>query len=347
MNIQKKRDFLTNIAYWSIIIAAVYLALKYVLPVSVPILCGVLVAWLVIRLSKKLQCCHRLVRVGMALAIYGLIGLLVGLLITEGVTVIGNIVKWIPQVYESKLLPFVNLIYSWGMHGLENLDPALSSTLSVVLESALTTVKDLISNVSAAAVTLLSGLATGIPNLILSLLAMIFTTIFLVGDYERIRNFVDTYVPTGMMNIMNQIRFYLTNTLFVVVRSYLLIMLMTFTELSILFSVFGIQKAFLKAALIALFDIMPILGTGGIMIPWFVISFALGHTALGLKLLAIYVIVTVVRNYMEPRIVGVQLELHPIITLVSMFVGLRLFGFWGLFGLPVGISFFWKQRKQP
>jgi predicted PurR-regulated permease PerM len=65
-----------------------------------------------------------------------------------------------------------------------------------------------------------------------------------------------------------------------------------------------------------------------------------------LKLLLIYAIVTVVRNYVEPRIVGAQLGLHPIITLAAMFVGLRLFGFWGLFGLPVGISFLWKQRKQ-
>ena len=52
-----------------------------------------------------------------------------------------------------------------------------------------------------------------------------------------------------------------------------------------------------------------------------------------------------VRNYVEPKIVGTQLGLHPIITLVSMFIGLRLFGFWGLFGLPVGISFLWKQKK--
>ena len=142
-------------------------------------------------------------------------------------------------------------------------------------------------------------------------------------------------------------RSYLTDTLFVVIRSYTLIMLLTFVELSILFTVFGIQKAFLKAVIIAIFDIMPILGTGGILIPWFVISFALGHTAQGLKLLVIYAIVTVVRNYVEPRIVGVQLGLHPIITLVSMFIGLRLFGFWGLFGLPVGISFLWKQQRHP
>ena len=102
----------------------------------------------------------------------------------------------------------------------------------------------------------------------------------------------------------------------------------------------------IKAAAIALMDIMPILGTGGIMIPWAVISLVLGYTKLGLELFLIYGIVTVVRNYVEPKIVGAQLSLHPIITLVSMFIGLRLFGFWGLFGLPVGISFLWKQKQK-
>ena len=105
-------------------------------------------------------------------------------------------------------------------------------------------------------------------------------------------------------------------------------------------------EVLLKAAIIAILDIMPILGTGGIMIPWAIISLVLGYTRLGLELLLIYAIVTVVRNYVEPKIVGTQLGLHPIITLIAMFIGLRLFGFWGLFGLPVGISFVWKQLTE-
>ena len=131
-----------------------------------------------------------------------------------------------------------------------------------------------------------------------------------------------------------------------VIRSYVMIMMLTFTELSILFTLFGIEHAVLKAALIAVFDIMPILGTGGIVIPWAVVSLVLGYTELGIQLLIIYAIVTVIRNYMEPKIVGTQLGLHPIITLVTMFIGLRLFGFWAMFGLPVGISFLWKEKKK-
>ena len=346
MNMQKKRDFLTNCAYWAIITAAVYLGLQYLLPVSVPFILGILVAWLVIRISKKLNYPNRIFRIGLTLLIYGFIGLLISLLVTRGVTLVTNIVKWVPQVYNSKLLPFVTLLYNWCLESIQLLDPALRNTLSMVLESALSALKNLVSFLSTGAVSLVSGIATGVPNLVLSLLAMIFSTIFVVGDYEQIYSFTQEYVPEGIRKIITLVRTYLTDTLFVVIRSYILIMLLTFTELSILFSVFGIQKAFLKAALIALFDVMPILGTGGIMIPWFVISFALGHAAQGLKLLIIYAIVTVVRNYVEPKIVGAQLGLHPIITLVSMFLGLRLFGFWGLFGLPVGISFLWKQKQH-
>ena len=121
-------------------------------------------------------------------------------------------------------------------------------------------------------------------------------------------------------------------------------MLLTFTELSILFAIFGIENPVPKAALIAVMDILPILGTGTVMIPWSVISFALGNTVMGIKTIVIYAIVTVIRNYLEPKIVGTQLGLHPIITLAAMFIGLRLFGFLAMFGLPVAISFLWKQR---
>ena len=343
---QKKRDFLTNVAYWAIIVVGAYLALKYLLPVSVPFILGILVAWLVIWISKRLRWTHKLLRIGLALIIYGIIGLLITLVVLKGVSGISDLIKWLPGVYENHLLPFIMQIYAWCTQFLARLDPAVSSTLNVLLESVVSALKNLFSSLSSRAVSLLSNVATGVPNLVLSLLAMIFSTVFVVGDYEQITAFTYAHIPVWIRKFFDTIRAYLTDTLFVVIRSYALIMILTFTELSILFSIFGIDGAFLKAALIAVFDVMPILGTGGIMIPWFVISFVLGKTGLGLKVLVIYVIVTVVRNYVEPKIVGAQLGLHPIITLVSMFIGLRLFGFWGLFGLPVGISFLWKQKNH-
>ena len=346
LNIQQKRDFLTGFAYWAIIAAAVYLSFEYLLPISVPFILGILLAYFVVRVSRKLHCSHKIFRIGLSVLIYGIIASAVTLLAAQCVSAISGIVKWLPEVYEMKLLPFLMLCYDWCIQTMQMLDPALINALEMVLESLLSASKSLLSSLSGFAVNLVSGIATGVPSLILSLLAMIFSTIFVVSDYECIAAFASENVPISIKKILQNIRSYLTDTLFVVIRSYAIIMLLTFTELSILFTFFGIEKAILKATLIALLDILPILGTGGIMIPWAVISFVLGHTTLGIRLLIIYIIVTVVRNYVEPKIVGTQLGLHPIITLVAMFIGLRLFGFWGLFGLPVGISFLWKQKKE-
>lgn len=346
MNIQKKQDFLITCAYWAVIAAGVYLAFEYLLPISVPFILGIPIAYLVVQISRKLHSSHKLLRLGLTVLIYGIIGLLITLLITKSVSTISSIIRWLPEVYEMKLLPFATLCYDWCLQTIQLLDPALINTLKMLLESLLSALNNLISSLSGFAVNLVSGVVTGIPSLILSLLAMIFSTVFVVNDYERISAFCAENIPSNIKKILWNIRIYLTDTLFVVIRSYLLIMLLTFTELSILFRIFGIEHAVLKAAIIALLDILPILGTGGIMIPWAIISLVLGYTKLGIQLFIIYIIVTVIRNYVEPKIVGTQLGLHPIITLVSMFIGLRLFGFLGLFGLPVSISFLWKQKTE-
>jgi len=346
LKVQKKKDFLITVSYWAVIAAAVYLAFAYLLPITVPLIIGIFIASFVVWLSKKLHCTHRLLRIGLTIIIYGVIGTLIGLLAAKGISTVSAAVQLLPTTYEQKILPFANLCYEWFINWVEMLDPSLGSTMETLLNNLLSTLTGLVSSLSSFAVNMVSRVATGVPSLILSILAMIFSTVFFVSDYERIYAFASTHIPLSVKKILKDIRTYLTDTLFVVIRSYILIMLLTFTELSILFSVFGITNGVLKAAIIAVLDILPILGTGGIMIPWAVISLVLGHTSLGIKLFVIYAIVTVVRNYVEPKIVGAQLGLHPIITLVSMFIGLRLFGFWGLFGLPVGISFLWKRAQE-
>lgn len=344
MNIQRKRDFLISLAYWAVVAAGLYLGFAYLLPVSVPFLIGLLVACVVVWISRKIHLPGKLPRIILAVLVYGVIALLITLLAALAIDGIMGLILWLPQVYDKKILPFVVFCYDWCIDNIKHIDPNLTTPLLSLQESLLSAVKDLISHLSGYAMNIVSGVATGVPSLIISLLTMIFSTIFVVGDYEKILEFTSEHMPEKLKNILSKVRTYLTETLFVVIRSYVLIMLLTFTELSILFYAFGIKNAVVKAAAIAVMDILPILGTGGVLIPWATVSLVVGYTGLGIRLFVIYAIVTVVRNYVEPKIVGTQLGLHPIITLVSMFIGLRLFGFWGLFGLPVGISFLWKEK---
>lgn len=74
------------------------------------------------------------------------------------------------------------------------------------------------------------------------------------------------------------------------------------------------------------------------MIPWAILTAIQGNYPLALGLLVVYLVITVIRNIIEPKIVGSQLGLHPVVTLCSMFVGAQLFGVIGLFGFPIGLS---------
>ncbi len=343
MSTQKKQAFLVNLVYWAVIIGAAFLGVKYLLPVSVPFLLGILVAWIVVWFTQKIHCTHRIIRLTLALLLYGIVGVAIVRLSIRGLDALTGLAQWLPNFYEQQLYPFVTQVYEWIMMSFHSLDPSILSALQMLLESGMSSLKALLSQFLSVVLNMVSGLATGVPNFVLSLLAMIFSTVFVVCDYDNIMAFASKHIPFKIKKVLVSLRSYLTDTLFVVIRSYALIMLLTFTELSILFSVFGIAYPFLKAALIAVFDIMPILGTGGIMIPWAIVELVLGNYSMGLELFLIYAIVTVIRNYVEPKIVGTQLGLHPIVTLVAMFIGLRIFGFWGLFGLPVAISYFWKM----
>ena len=87
--------------------------------------------------------------------------------------------------------------------------------------------------------------------------------------------------------------------------------------------------------IICAIDALPILGAGTILIPWAVISFALGDIKLGIALILIYLIVLSVRQMLEPKLVSQNLGVHPLITLISMYSGFKIFGVIGFLIGPI------------
>ena len=346
MTIPQMRDTLIRVAFAGCLLAFVYLFFEYLLPMIFPFVVGFLVAYGVVRLADRIRPNCKWLRLLLILVIYGGLGVVLGIVTLKGISAGSDLVAWLPKFYETNLAPLAERIHACFDGIVKQLDPSLGGTLEVLSGSLMSAFDNFFSALSGFAVNLLSNVVTAVPAGVIGCLAMIICTFFVAADYEKIMEFLVTYMPANGKKTLSDVRRFLTDTLFVVIRSYLIIMVMTFSELSILFAIFGIDNPLPRAALIAVFDILPILGTGGILIPWGIGSIVLGNTMMGVKVLIIYGIITVVRNYVEPKIVGVQLGLHPIITLVSMFVGLRLFGFWGMFGLPVGIAYFWKRKKE-
>ena len=106
------------------------------------------------------------------------------------------------------------------------------------------------------------------------------------------------------------------------------------------------MNAFIIAVIIALVDILPVLGTGIILVPWAIYCIISGAPALAVGLSILYVITLVIRNFLEPKIVSQQIGINPLFTLISMFAGLKLFGGVGLVLFPLILIVTVKYYKE-
>jgi sporulation integral membrane protein YtvI len=342
MEIEKRRAFLIQFCYFAVWIAAGFVLLKYGLPLLAPFLIGFLLAALLQRpirfFAEKLHLPQKLSAILIVLIFYCTVGVLLVLL---GIRAIGaglELFGRLPQLYDSWMAPMLTDLFSGLEQLLERMDPELVESLEDLMVQFTQSVGQLVSDLSVRVVTVVSGWASSLPGLFIKLLLMIISTFFIAADYTRLTGFCMRQFHSRSREIVLQIKAYVVGTLFVCIRSYLLIMTITFVELSIGLTVIGVENGVMIAFGIAVFDILPVLGTGGIMIPWMIIEAIQGDYRLAICLLFVYLIVTVVRNILEPKIVGSQLGLHPVVTLAGMFAGTQLFGIVGLFGVPIGLS---------
>ena len=119
------------------------------------------------------------------------------------------------------------------------------------------------------------------------------------------------------------------------IRAQLIIMTIVFTILLIGFSILGVKTAVLFAFIIAVIDMIPILGTGTVLLPWAVISLLQSNYKLAVGLVIIYLVVLLTRQLIEPKIVGSQIGLHPLATLLAMYTGYKLIGMFGMILGPI------------
>lgn len=342
MPMEKYSKFLITFAYYAVIAALAYVVLRYALPMLAPFVIGAAIAYLLrfpIRfLHRKAKLPYKGAAILVVLLFFGLIGTALVLAGVKAINWLVDAINLLPTMYTTHALPFFAEVTQNLEKIFIDLDPDTLSTLENLAQKALDSAGSLISSLSGTAVSALSGAAVSIPGLFLKLVLLIISTFFIAIDYETIKAFLVRQLDDKTHNLLWEIKNYVGGTLWVCIRSYAIIMALTFVELSIGLSIVKIDHAVIVALLIAIFDILPVLGTGGIMIPWTVLTAIQGDFRLSLGLLIIYIVITIIRNIIEPKIVGGQLGLHPVVTLSSMFAGAQLFGVIGLFGFPIGLS---------
>ena len=196
---------------------------------------------------------------------------------------------------------------------------------------------NLLSSIGSAIPGILSTILKALPELLLGLVVTVIAAFYFTLDGERIKNGIRSILPESAKAMLSHIKKEAAVAAIGYLRSYSLILLITFAEIFFGLSVLGVEYSLLLAAITAVVDILPVLGVGIVLLPWALSALVTKDIFLGAGLLILYVITVAVRQFIEPRIVGENLGLHPLLTLAAFYLGYRLFGFAGILVAPLAL----------
>lgn len=340
--VEKMRAFIIKFLYVAILLALVYCGLKYAMPLFMPFVVAFGIAFVLKPVINKLSEKTPLSRKVSAILVLTLTYLvLITLLVLLGVRLgifLGNLFTNLPAYYKNTIEPAFNTLGNTLDDFVARLDPAILTFLDSASESLSNAISSVISAISSWAVNTLGNIASSLPWIIVATLLSIIASYFFVVDYYKVTVFLTKQLSERGRHILFVIKDFFVNVLFKFLRAYFILMCITFAEVFIGLLILQVPGALWIAVLTALVDILPIFGSGTIMWPWAAYCLITGDYFRGIGLVVMYVAITIIRQSIEPRIVGKEIGLYPLLTLICMFVGARLFGFWGMFGFPITLT---------
>ncbi len=339
-DLNRKKRFIVNAAYAAIGLAIYYVIFRYLIRIAWPF---VLAALVTLVLKSPSYWLARKLRIGVRIS--GAILLVVFYIVVVGGIGYGlyetgwSIGKWVSTFYagyRSSVEPALINIFDWYEQSIAPLggDAALIDNLGNQILSALSNV---VSFVSSRSLSVVQSIALGLPKFLIGFIFMVVSSFYMLLDFDRVSYFLLRQFSPNQQQIIVSSEEYLGHAIGRLILSYFAIMSITFVELNIGLRIIGIANATIVSLVIALFDILPALGTGGIVIPWAAIRLINGDISTALKLAVLYVIITVIRNAIEPKIVGDNIGVHPVLMLMSMYLGVSVFGGIGIIVVPFTI----------
>lgn len=336
---QRKVHFLINVATAAVVVALAFFAVKYVLIWVMPFILGFLIA-AIVQPAARFAARHWHMpkhAAGLLFAllfVVGVIGLLV-VIVARIVMTLTPMVQALPSYLQS-LSDLINQAAANLSRQAEGVSPQLSAGIANAVQNATGGLMQ-VSTYASKALSTVSSILSGVPGVLFAIAVTIISSCFFSMDYERIRDFLLKQVPKRHGETLVDLKNFFFKSVGRMVRAYAILMLITFLELSVGLALLGIPNAIVIAVLIAIVDILPVLGTGTVMVPWAIITLLIGNIPLAIGLAVLYAVIAVVRNVLEPKIVGDRIGLYPLATLFAIFLGLKFMGVPGMFIFPLAV----------
>lgn len=337
MKIEKQKEFLIKSAFYITLGLFIFVALKLIsgplLPFALAVLITVLLQRGVRKWSKKLKLKKKAASVIAVLSVYLVAGILVSWVGYALYKQLTGFASRLPEFAADVSLLFENLSSKFDRF----FGGFMDSENSIIGELPVMTAESLAQGIADIIAELAGGFASKIPLFLISVVIMIVASTYFAKDYDEICVFLVKKLPQNFSKNLIAVKNDVLSSVSGMVKGYAIIMLLTFVELVIGLSLVGSEYALIIAAITAVVDILPVFGSGTILIPWAVFSALAGNYKKALGVAAVYFIITAVRNFAEPKIIGAELGVHPLIMLSSVFLGLTLFGASGILVLPLTV----------
>ncbi len=319
--------------------ALFYLLFRYALPLFLPFLLAYAISWLIRPIAHKLAKRTRIPRgvlaVAFLLIIFGLGGWGLWAGSVRLVAELGNLVErllsegGIFDAMDSLMLWAQNIGARFGIFSAEE------GNAKAFYDAVMQMVGNLLSSLASRLPDIAAALFSVLPSVLFFLLVSVVACFYFCTDDAATLRSLASHLPRSWQEKMPRIKENLRDAVRKYLKAYGILLALTFALLLVGFWVLGVEYAFLLAFLIALADLLPVIGVGTVLIPWGIVMLIQRRFYLGFGLLILYLVISIIRQFAEPKVLGKSLGLHPLLTLFATYVGFTLFGLIGMILAPI------------
>ena len=327
------KNFFQKLSKWALVAAGVWFSLRFLLPVFIPFLLAALLALAAEPLVSVLHARLKLPR-SAAAAIGVTVALLIAVLVTVSLLALlirqmGALTGVLPDL-EDAAVSGMDALEQWMLNMMQKTPDGIRSVLSRGVSNLFSNSSAVLDRVMEKLLSMASSVLKGLPDSALGIGTWVLASFMISARLPKLKAWLASKVPAAWKEkFLPQLQAVKTSF-----GGWLLaqakLVGVTFGVLTAGFFLLRIEHPFLWAVVTCVVDILPILGTGTALIPWSIVCFLQGNTLQAVGLLGVYGAVSLLRSVLEPRLVGKQLGLDPLTTLLSLYAGYR---FWGLLGM--------------
>lgn len=342
MNKQQYMRFLRLVIVIGVTIGSyllIYYTTSFIYPILIAIIFSFFLHPFVSMLENKL---HLPRPIATLIAMIGIFTILIGLIIliiTEIYQGTMYLAEQIPSYYQTFILfieDFLNTkiipIYEKILSLFYTLDDGQQQTIQENLD-------ELISSITSSGATVLQNMFQNIPaflsflpNSLTVVIFVVLATFIITNDWLNLQQVAGRLIPGQANRGMNSIIHHLKKALGGFFRAQIILISITACFIFIGLQVLGIEHALTIALLASIAELIPYVGIGIIFIPWIVYLFITAEYSLTIGLSILYMVITITRQVIEPKILSSNIGVNPLAALIGMFIGIQL---WGLFGIII------------